>query len=111
MSRNWPRVTSPVGGSNLMTSAPSQAMSCEAVGPAWTCVMSRTRIPESALSINVSPEPSLVHRLCFGAGRIFARVDPDADDRRLARFRHRLAAAAQPRRNLRRVAHLFAVAP
>src|ERR1700680_3944211 len=35
-----------------MTSAPSHAMSCEAVGPAWTCVMSRMRAPESALSIN-----------------------------------------------------------
>src|SRR5438093_4247747 len=35
-----------------MTSAPSQAMSCEAVGPAWTCVMSRMRKPESALSID-----------------------------------------------------------
>src|SRR6202521_588137 len=92
-----------------MTSAPSQAMSCEAAGPAWTCVMSRMRMPDSALSINVSPEPSFVHRLCFGAGRIFARVDPDVDHRRLARFRHSLAAADECRRDLFRIATFLAI--
>src|SRR5690242_8457232 len=43
MSRSWPRVASPCGGSNLITSAPIQASSCEQVGPACTWVMSRIR--------------------------------------------------------------------
>src|SRR5215472_7756646 len=47
-SRNCPRVASPAGDSSLITSAPIQASSCEHVGPACTCVMSRTRIPLSA---------------------------------------------------------------
>src|SRR6185312_16237639 len=48
MSRSWPRVASPCGGSNLITSAPIQARSCEQVGPACTWVMSRMRTPFSA---------------------------------------------------------------
>src|SRR6516162_11541208 len=47
-SRNWPLVASPAGDSSLITSAPSHASNCEQVGPACTCVMSRTRIPLSA---------------------------------------------------------------
>src|SRR5207237_5981331 len=47
-SRSWPRVASPCGFSNLITSAPIQARSCEQVGPACTWVMSRMRIPFSA---------------------------------------------------------------
>ena len=47
-SRSWPRVASPCGGSNLMTSAPIHASSCEHVGPACTCVMSRMRTSFSA---------------------------------------------------------------
>ena len=47
-SRNWPRVASPAGDSSLITSAPSHASSCEQVGPACTCVMSRMRTPLSA---------------------------------------------------------------
>src|SRR5258706_10540896 len=47
-SRNWPRVASPCGFSNLITSAPIQASSCEQVGPACTCVISRIRTPLSA---------------------------------------------------------------
>src|SRR6476620_7619854 len=48
MSRSWPRVASPCGGSNLITSAPIHASSCEHVGPACTCVMSRIRTPFNA---------------------------------------------------------------
>ena len=47
-SRSCPRVASPCGGSNLITSAPIHASSCEQVGPACTCVMSRMRTPFSA---------------------------------------------------------------
>src|SRR5690349_7589130 len=53
MSRSWPRVASPCGFSNLITSAPIHARSCEHVGPACTWVMSRIRTPFSA-SILVS---------------------------------------------------------
>src|SRR3984893_13139796 len=48
MSRNCPRVASPAGDSSLITSAPIHASSCEQVGPACTCVMSRMRIPFNA---------------------------------------------------------------
>src|ERR1051326_8635401 len=65
-SRSCPRVASPTGDSSLITSAPIHASSCEQVGPACTCVMSRTRIPLSA-SIYLSP--------CAGAGP-FGRLDP-----------------------------------
>ena len=47
-SRSCPRVASPCGGSNLITSAPIHASSCEHVGPACTWVMSRMRTPFSA---------------------------------------------------------------
>src|SRR2546427_2885256 len=47
-SRSWPRVASPCGFSNLITSAPIQARSCEQVGPACTWVMSSIRTPLSA---------------------------------------------------------------
>src|SRR3954470_2473405 len=47
-SRSCPRVASPCGFSNLITSAPIHARSCEHVGPACTCVMSRIRTPLSA---------------------------------------------------------------
>ena len=53
-SRSWPRVASPAGDSNLITSAPIHASSCELVGPACTCVMSRMRTPFNA-SIYRSP--------------------------------------------------------
>src|ERR1051325_584036 len=52
-SRSWPRVASPCGFSNLITSAPIQARSCEQVGPACTCVMSRMRTPSSAFIENL----------------------------------------------------------
>src|SRR5215831_4249542 len=55
MSRSWPRVASPAGDSNLITSAPIHASSCEEVGPACTCVMSRTRIPFNASICLYSP--------------------------------------------------------
>src|SRR5262245_38908569 len=111
-SRSWPRVASPCGGSNLMTSAPIQARSCEQVGPAWTCVMSRMRTPLSA-SILISKilrqiegylpllTPAGLFLLCariqardttaFGAGGF---IDHGIDERGLARMDglfHRLA--------------------
>jgi hypothetical protein len=54
-SRSWPRVASPCGFSNLMTSAPSHASSCEQVGPACTWVMSRMRTPFRASITFSSP--------------------------------------------------------
>src|SRR5947209_16690111 len=89
-SRSWPRVASPCGFSNLMTSAPIQASSCEHVGPACTWVMSRMRTPFKA-SIG-SPIPLRLFLFCarvqagdttaFGAG---ALIDAGIDERVLAR--------------------------
>src|SRR6476661_7591808 len=83
MSRSCPRVASPCGFSNLITSAPSQASNCEQVGPACTWVMSRMRTPLSA-------SMSVLFFLCrgiqagdaaaFGAGGL---VDYRVDERRL----------------------------
>src|SRR5262245_35853530 len=62
MSRSWPRVMSPrPGGSTLITSAPSQPRIWVAEGPAWTWLMSSTRMPSSAL-------PALPHGLVEGFG-------------------------------------------
>src|ERR1700675_4086836 len=94
MSRNWPRVASPAGGSNLITSAPIHASSCEQVGPACTCVISRMRIPFSASIDLYSPykcaaenarRTLLVHGLVRGARRIDVAVDHDIDQRGHAR--------------------------
>src|SRR5665213_1118206 len=114
MSRSWPRVMSPTPGrSTLMTSAPNQARSWVQVGPDCTCVKSRMRTPSSALLMVVFLLfflALLVHRLGFRARCVFARVDPDVDDRRLAALGDRLAAASQRRRDLGGIAHLFAIA-
>jgi len=62
--------TTPAGDSSLITSAPSHASSCEQVGPACTCVMSRMRTPLSAsIYMQVSfVDPKLfVHGLVRGA--------------------------------------------
>src|SRR3954469_17057533 len=93
MSRSWPRVASPCGFSNLITSAPSQARSCEQVGPACTCVMSRMRTPFSASMARLF----LFRRRRIEAGdapafRSGGLVDHGIDERRLARaegFCHR----------------------
>src|SRR6267142_5622951 len=51
-SCNWPRVISPTPGrSTLITSAPNHASNCVQVGPDWTCVKSRMRMPLSAFVI------------------------------------------------------------
>src|SRR5438067_13278945 len=105
MSRNWPRVASPCGFSNLITSGPSQARSCEQVGPACTWVMSRMRTPFSA---------SMAHLFLFRRRRVEAGdaaafrsgglVDHGIDQRRLTRsegFVHRFA-------QLRRRGHVHA---
>src|SRR3954468_11087446 len=96
-SRSWPRVASPCGFSNLITSAPIQASSCEQVGPACTCVMSRILTPLSA-SISFA-----LRLFLLGGGGVQARdaaalgarglVDHGVDQRRLAaadRLLHRL---------------------
>src|SRR5712691_7083415 len=51
LSESALRPGSPVGGSILMTSAPSHASIWVALGPASYCVRSRTRIPSRALGI------------------------------------------------------------
>src|SRR5204862_4519388 len=67
-SCSWPRVMSPTPGrSILITSAPNQARSCVQVGPDWTCVKSRMRMPSSAL-------PSLPKGLLDGLGRALPLV-------------------------------------
>src|SRR6185369_11244748 len=93
-SRNCPRVASPIGGSNLITSAPIHASSCEHVGPACTWVMSRMRTPLRA-------SMCLCLFFCRGiesrdAAALRARllVDDGVDERRTARadrLLHRLA--------------------
>src|ERR1700694_3742401 len=96
-SRSWPRVASPCGGSNLITSAPIHARSCEQVGPACTWVMSRMRIPLSAsisaLPLFLFPALRIQARdaTAFGAGGF---IDHGIDERGLARadgFFHCLA--------------------
>src|ERR671919_330977 len=74
---------SPVGGSSFTTSAPSQARIWGADGPDWTWVMSRTRIPSSAL---IYRPRSLVHRLVHGARRVDVGIDPHIDERGQTRF-------------------------
>src|SRR2546423_8367690 len=84
-SRSWPRVASPCGFSNLITSAPIQASSCEQVGPAWTCVMSRMRTPLSASMAGLFLLGAGVETgdaAALGAGGL---VDHRVDERRLAR--------------------------
>src|SRR5579871_4610209 len=98
-SRNWPRVASPAGDSSLITSAPIQASSCEQVGPACTCVMSRTRIPLSASILSsllclavLRRGRLLVHGLVGSARRIYIAIDDDVHQRRqagIARFLER----------------------
>src|SRR5580698_8969873 len=110
-SRSCSRVISPVPAfSTLMTSAPNHASSCVQVGPDCTCVKSRIRTPSNALLIPDSATRLLIHCLVLGARRVLARVDPDIDHRRAAQLAHRLTAALQRRRNLRRIPHFLAVA-
>src|ERR1700680_2316088 len=110
MSRNCARVISPAPAlSTLITSAPNHASNCVQVGPDCTCVKSRMRTPSNALLISLQPN-LLVHRLVFGARRIFARVDPDVDHREAAQLAHRLARALERGCDLRRIAHFFAIA-
>src|ERR1700751_2353894 len=108
MSRSCSRVMSPAPAfSTLMTSAPSQASNCVQVGPDCTCVKSRIRTPSSALPMACC---SLVHGLVLGTGRVFARIDPDVDNRRAPGLRHRFARALERGGDLRRIAHLLAAA-
>src|SRR3989442_3070324 len=120
MSRSCPRVGSPSPGrSTLITSAPSQASSCVQVGPDCTCVKSRIRTPSNALPITRAsahspgaaspPSNLLVHGLCFGAGGVLARVDPDVDHGAAAALGQGLARPPQGRRNLGRLAHFLTV--
>src|SRR4051794_36803379 len=101
-SRSCLRVMSPVGASSFTTSAPSQARIWVADGPDWTCVMSRTRMPSSAL---IYRPRSLVHRLVHGSRRVDVGIDPHIDERRQARF----PGALQCRRDVGRVTHFLAV--
>src|SRR5579862_2409166 len=111
MSRSCSRVTSPAPArSTLITSAPNQASSCVHVGPDCTWVKSRMRTPSSALAIAVSGSFLFVHGLIFGPGSVFARVDPDVDHGRALALRDGFTGATQRRSDLRRIAHLFAVA-
>src|SRR3954451_13571317 len=106
-SRSWERVTSPRPGcSILMTSAPIQARSWVQTGPAWTCVMSRTRTPSRAFATVIERPPLLVHRLVHGPRREGVRVHPHVDQRRLAT----LAGALDRRSDVLRLADLLAVA-
>src|SRR5712692_1161162 len=103
-SRSCPRVASPCGFSNLMTSAPIHASSCEQVGPACTCVMSRIRTPFRA-SIPISNTSEAISEALFlFCARVQARdatafgaggfIDHGIDERGLARadgFFHCLA--------------------
>src|SRR5690242_1100235 len=59
-SRSCPRVASPCGFSNLITSAPIHASSCEQVGPACTWVISRIRTP---LRASMTVQSAFIQRL------------------------------------------------
>src|SRR6516162_4133870 len=110
MSRSCSRVMSPAPArSTLITSAPSHASSCVQVGPDCTWVKSRMRMPSNALPTAVL-SGSLVHRLILGARCVLARVDPDVDHGRVPRALYRLARTPQRRRDLCRIAYLFAIA-
>src|SRR5690606_40898951 len=93
---------SPLGASSLTTSAPSQARICVADGPDWTWVMSRTRIPSSAL---IYRPRSLGHGLVHGPRRVYVGVDPHVDERGQTRF----PGVAQSRCEVGGVVHLQAV--
>src|SRR4030081_3628392 len=95
------------GPSPWITSAPSHARSGVQVGPDCTWVKSRMRTPSSALLICFL---SFVHGLGFGARGVFARIDPDVDDGRLAVAPHRLARALERRGDLAGVPHFLAIA-
>src|SRR5919202_2376486 len=106
-SRSWLRVTSPRPGcSILMTSAPIHARSCVQTGPAWTCVMSRTRTPSRAFATVIEAPSLRLHRLVHGARRERGRLHPHVDQRRLAA----LARALERRPDLARLRDLLAVA-
>src|SRR4029079_3398266 len=93
-SRSWPRVASPCGFSNLMTSAPIHASSCEQVGPACTCVMSRMRTPLSASMVRLLLLCRRIQARDAAAFRSSGLIDDCVDQRRLARADrvfHRLA--------------------
>src|SRR6266850_1679807 len=72
-SCNWPRVISPTPGrSTLITSAPNHASNCVQVGPDWTCVKSRMRMPLSAFVIvllRIVSAPATAGRKRGGAAR------------------------------------------
>src|SRR6185369_11535481 len=68
-SLNPYRACSPVGGSILMTSAPSHASVSAQLGPASNCEQSRTRIPSSAVAII-----GLLCGQCAAPPRVDARV-------------------------------------
>src|SRR5262245_12951663 len=97
------RAGSPVGGSILMTSAPSQASSSVQLGPASYCVRSRMRMPSSALGI----DDGLLCRVRREAHRRGARLEvgDDVDDRRLARRQR----ALERRADLVGLLHVLAV--
>src|SRR5688500_9916361 len=88
--------------SSFTTSAPSQAKIWVADGTDWTWVMSRTRIPSSAL---ISCPRSLVHRLVHGSRRVHLGIDPSVDER----GQPRLPGALQRGCDVGRIAHFFAV--
>src|SRR5258706_1357188 len=73
MSCSCPRVISPTPGrSTLITSAPNQASNCVQVGPDWTCVKSRMRMPLSAFVIvllRIVSAPATAGRKRGGAAR------------------------------------------
>src|ERR1700676_5321309 len=84
------------GNSTLITSAPSHARIWVAEGPAWTWLMSRTRMPSSALRSGISSglpffaivaysTRLLVHGLVHRTGSERVLVDPDVDQRRKTR--------------------------
>ena len=85
-SRSWPRVASPCGFSNLITSAPIHASSCEQVGPACTWLMSRMRTPLSASMLDTPP---VFVSACAGSPAAWARVMRESFLRRLVRTARR----------------------
>src|SRR5499426_3932126 len=68
LSESAVRPGSPVGGSILITSAPSHASIWVQLGPASYWVRSRTRIPSRALGMSLPPRLRGVRREAHGLG-------------------------------------------
>ena len=76
------RITSPSGGSTLITSAPKSARICVAYGPITTVVRSRTRTPVSGPAHSASHSGWMPASLAIFAHLAISELDEAAELRR-----------------------------